>query len=283
MAGRVRQVQDNPAVPRAQPRHELRRVQDHLLVGVGAPAAGARWSARRSCCRSCFFCGAAGSSPASRRGCGRCSALGALLGAVGWWMVSSGLAGRVSVSQYRLALSSDARLRDLCGDPVDRARLDGARGRSQCRRACARRALALLVLVLLQIYLGALVAGLDAGLVYNTWPLIDGASHPVGRAAVVRDAGVAQPVREHADGAVQPPHGGLSAARARARCISSTWRGRAPRVLPLAAALAGAVMLQAAIGIVTLLHQVPLGSRSRTRPAPCWCSRSRRPRRSASR
>ena len=39
-------------------------------------------------------------------------------------------------------------------------------------------ALALLVLVLVQIYLGALVAGLDAGLIYNTWPLIDGAFIP---------------------------------------------------------------------------------------------------------
>ena len=36
----------------------------------------------------------------------------------------------------------------------------------------------LLVLVLVQIYLGALVAGLRAGLVYNTWPLIDGALVP---------------------------------------------------------------------------------------------------------
>ena len=39
-------------------------------------------------------------------------------------------------------------------------------------------ALAIAVLVLVQIYLGALVAGLDAGLVYNTWPLIDGSFIP---------------------------------------------------------------------------------------------------------
>src|SRR5438876_8025492 len=39
-------------------------------------------------------------------------------------------------------------------------------------------ALVLLVLVLAQIYLGALVAGLRAGLLYNTWPLIDGALLP---------------------------------------------------------------------------------------------------------
>jgi cytochrome c oxidase assembly protein subunit 15 len=42
----------------------------------------------------------------------------------------------------------------------------------------SRSALALVALVLLQIYLGALVAGLDAGLTYNTWPLIDGAFIP---------------------------------------------------------------------------------------------------------
>ena len=39
-------------------------------------------------------------------------------------------------------------------------------------------ALAIAGLLLLQIYLGALVAGLDAGLDYNTWPLIDGAFIP---------------------------------------------------------------------------------------------------------
>src|SRR5438876_11839302 len=39
-------------------------------------------------------------------------------------------------------------------------------------------ALVLLVLVLCQIYLGALVAGLRAGLLYSTWPLIDGALLP---------------------------------------------------------------------------------------------------------
>ena len=46
------------------------------------------------------------------------------------------------------------------------------------RAAAASRRLRCSVLVLLQIYLGALVAGLDAGLVYNTWPLIDGALIP---------------------------------------------------------------------------------------------------------
>ncbi len=39
-------------------------------------------------------------------------------------------------------------------------------------------ALGLLLAVIVQIYLGALVAGLDAGLSFNTWPLIDGALIP---------------------------------------------------------------------------------------------------------
>ena len=63
----------DPAIPRAQPRHEPRRVQDHLLVGMGAPAAGAADRRRCSCCRSCGSSGAAGSSRACGCGCGRCS------------------------------------------------------------------------------------------------------------------------------------------------------------------------------------------------------------------
>ena len=74
VAGRVRQVPADPAIPRAQPRHEPRRVQDHLLVGVERTACWRGWSARRSCCRSCFSSGAAGSSRPAKRGCGRCSA-----------------------------------------------------------------------------------------------------------------------------------------------------------------------------------------------------------------
>ena len=52
------------------------------------------------------------------------------------------------------------------------------------RRAIRAGAIGLLVLVLAQIYLGALVAGLRAGYVYNTWPLIDGALVPQRVAAV---------------------------------------------------------------------------------------------------
>ena len=102
---------------------------------------------------------------------------GAALGAVGWWMVSSGLAGRVSVSQYRLAFH----LTLACA--IYSAILWTAQGLlprplEPVPRRLRLTAVALALLVLLQIYLGALVAGLDAGLVFNTWPHIDGAWIP---------------------------------------------------------------------------------------------------------
>ena len=86
--------------------------------------------------------------------------------------------GRVSVSQYRLAFHLTLATRDLCRGAVDGAADRAAAGRSMHRRALRFGAVAIAVLVLGQIYLGALVAGLDAGLVYNTWPLIDGAFIP---------------------------------------------------------------------------------------------------------
>lgn len=103
--------------------------------------------------------------------------LGAAQGAVGWWMVASGLTERISVSQYRLAfhLTLACVIYAAIAWTVQRmSRLESPQAASRQSQS----ALALIVLVLLQIYLGALVAGLDAGLTYNTWPLIDGAFIP---------------------------------------------------------------------------------------------------------
>ncbi len=112
--------------------------------------------------------------------------LGALQGVVGWWMVASGLAERVEVSQYRLAthlvlacaiyvalLWTAQRLGER---PQSFALPLAGEGREGARIRAS--AIVLLVLVLAQIYLGALVAGLRAGYAYNTWPLIDGALVP---------------------------------------------------------------------------------------------------------
>ena len=104
-------------------------------------------------------------------------ALGALQGAVGWWMVASGLADRVEVSEYRLAthlvlaclIYTAVVWTAVAHDP--RAMVNAPKR----LRACA---VVLIVLVLIQISFGALLAGLRGGPIFPTWPLIDGSLIP---------------------------------------------------------------------------------------------------------
>ena len=103
--------------------------------------------------------------------------LGGFQGVLGWWMVSSGLSQLTSVSQYRLAahLGAAALLfmalvwvaRRLEPRPMTAIRPRWPVG-------------LLLVLVFTQLIAGAFVAGIDAGMGYNTWPLMDGALIPGG-------------------------------------------------------------------------------------------------------
>jgi cytochrome c oxidase assembly protein subunit 15 len=103
--------------------------------------------------------------------------LGALQGAVGWWMVASGLSQRVEVSQYRLATHLVLALLIFAGVVWTLRRLvDRPPAVTSSRLKIT--SVALLVLTFVQIYLGALVAGLRAGRIYNTWPDIDGAFIP---------------------------------------------------------------------------------------------------------
>lgn len=103
--------------------------------------------------------------------------LGALQGAVGWWMVASGLADRIEVSQYRLATHLVLAVIIFMAIIWTAERLVDRPGEEASRRMRAEAALLVLV-TLVQIYLGALVAGLRAGLVYNTWPQIGDALIP---------------------------------------------------------------------------------------------------------
>lgn len=99
--------------------------------------------------------------------------LGGLQGALGWWMVSSGLTDRVDVSQYRLAAHLGLAL--LLFAAILWIALDLMRpGVQGARHRLAPFAIALLVGVYAQMILGAFVAGLRAGRVYNTWPLMEG-------------------------------------------------------------------------------------------------------------
>lgn len=108
--------------------------------------------------------------------------LGGLQGVLGWYMVMSGLVDRVDVSQYRLA--AHLGLAFLIYAALLWTALDYLRGTwgwaAPPQSGLGLAACGVLVLIYLQIIIGAFVAGLDAGFIYNTWPLMDGALIPDG-------------------------------------------------------------------------------------------------------
>ncbi|MFS8112904.1 COX15/CtaA family protein [Rhizobium jaguaris] len=106
--------------------------------------------------------------------------LGGLQGAIGWWMVSSGLEARTDVSQYRLATHLVTACLIFAACMWFMRALSPHSNDPAPTRYSAKLAGVIAFMALFQIYLGALVAGLDAGLSYNTWPLMDGAVVPGG-------------------------------------------------------------------------------------------------------
>src|SRR5579862_2836035 len=226
--------------------------------------------------------------------------LGFLEGALGWYMVLSGLAERVEVSQYRLVahlalaltiyattlwvalgILSDpgphpnppplnphpslprkrGRIREGAGAGVQADEAAGPlprrRGRDRVGAAWRRAAEALLGLVALTILAGGFVAGLHAGLTYNTFPLMDGSLVPAGYAQL-------QPFARNwfeNIAAVQFDHRLL--AMTTAAVVLLLWlAGRRaslsrPAHLALHALLAAAA-LQFALGVLTLLLVVPI-------------------------
>ena len=109
--------------------------------------------------------------------------LGALQGALGWFMVQSGLVDRLDVSHYHLALH-------LCMGFLIYAyalwlsfglllpQAGAMAGFLETRMK--KRAYLLAVLLIMQLVFGAFVAGLDAGKIYNTWPLMGERFFPEG-------------------------------------------------------------------------------------------------------
>ncbi len=187
-------------------------------------------------------------------------ALGGLQGAIGWYMVSSGLSERVDVSQYRLALHLSvafAILSLLVWLALDERghRLGFAR---ESVDVGARRLAAILVgLVFAQVVLGAFVAGLKAGLVYNTWPSMNGQLVPSDYWSEGR--GLLSLFESHA--ATQFNHR-LTAYILLSAALIQAWyvyaAHKVGRVRTSAFALAAAVLAQALLGIWTLLAHVPL-------------------------
>jgi cytochrome c oxidase assembly protein subunit 15 len=184
--------------------------------------------------------------------------LGAVQGLVGWYMVQSGLAERVNVSHLRLALHLSlgfvifGALLWLALSLRERA---PALGAAFARRR--RAALLLVALVLLQAVLGALVAGLRAGLSHNTWPLMDGRLIPSGLWAMA-------PWYDNLfDNAltVQFNHRLVAYAIVLVAVWQTwaVWRESAEgRLRTSALLLSGAVLAQSALGVATLLAHVPL-------------------------
>jgi heme a synthase len=204
-----------------------------------------------------FFLWRGGLSGELKRGLWLIFGLGALQGAVGWWMVASGLSERTEVSQYRLAVHLLLAVVLLCAVIWTRQRL---RQRPPISDQPRQRIVAwlLLALTILQMYFGALVAGLRAGKIYNTWPLIDGALIPSGD-RLFFDRPWWRNLFENLL-TVQFEH----RTTAYALLALALWhlvdaaRSGAPTIVRGAAWFAAAVTAQATLGILTLLNQAPL-------------------------
>ncbi|MFV0333039.1 MAG: heme A synthase [Tropicimonas sp.] len=110
--------------------------------------------------------------------------LGGVQGAIGWWMVSSGLGeGMLDVASYRLAIHLGLAFVILGLLWWYMLRLSRPeRVLMQARRTREARLWALsgglVALAFVQILLGALVAGIDAGVAFPTWPLMNGTVFP---------------------------------------------------------------------------------------------------------
>jgi len=220
-------------------------------------------------------------------------ALGAAQGALGWYMVESGLAERVAVSQYRLVAHLALALAIYAAtlwialgllqspSPAPRERVARAQRREPgegVREDTASRPLtptlspgggegvkwrwrraaeALIALIALTIAAGGFVAGLHAGLVYNTFPLMDGSFVPAGYAQL-------QPfVRNWFENiaAVQFDHRAL--AMITAAVVLALWLAGSRTALPRPGRLAlhgllAVVTLQFGLGVSTLLLVVPI-------------------------
>jgi cytochrome c oxidase assembly protein subunit 15 len=188
--------------------------------------------------------------------------LGGAQGALGWWMVASGLvAERVDVAPYRLAAHLGLAFVILgliawYAMKLSRPARDLLQARRSAMPGAARWGGLLVLVVFVQVVLGALVAGLDAGRNFIDWPLMQGGWLPP-------DMWGLQPVWRNLfenPGTVQLHH--RVAAYFLALLVLIAWGFT--RRLPARAARRAfgvvvlAVWAQAAIGVVTLINSAML-------------------------
>jgi cytochrome c oxidase assembly protein subunit 15 len=173
-------------------------------------------------------------------------------------MVASGLTHRIEVSQYRLATHLILALLIFAAIVWTLLRL-ADRPRPAASSRLKMSGVALLALTFLQLYFGALVAGLRAGRVYNTWPQIDGALIPSSARLFFEDpwwrnlfdntltVQFEHRMTAYALLALAVLHAvDAVASRAGTAVVRGAWW------------LVAAITLQATLGILTLLHQVPI-------------------------
>lgn len=175
--------------------------------------------------------------------------LGGAQGALGWYMVSSGLVDRIDVSQYRLA--AHLTLAALIFAVIMWVAKGVGRKRQYPSSSGDWFAIFLVVLIMLQIAAGGFVAGLDAGQGYATWPKMDGHWMPSGLWVMTPSW---KNIFENAM-AVQFNHRVLAYVLLLAAVIH-VWRSF---TLP-AMFLAYAVFAQVCLGVLTLLLHVPLAA-----------------------
>jgi heme a synthase len=183
--------------------------------------------------------------------------LGGLQGAVGWYMVQSGLSERVSVSQYRLALHLSIAVAIFGALLWVAWTMNDNTRHARARSPSFRLAQGLSAMVFLQVALGGLVAGLKAGLAHNTWPLMDGRFIPTG-------LGIMEPAwRNLFENVLTVQFNHRMTAYAVAIGVSVLMWRIVTTDMPAPARRAGhmlgaAVFLQIVLGIWTLLAHVPL-------------------------
>ena len=173
--------------------------------------------------------------------------LGGLQGVIGWWMVKSGLVADPTVSQYRLATHLSMALFIyglLLWTGFNLAYGKAARPSGHL--------MGVVGIVSATIIAGAFVAGMDAGLLYNEYPLMGESLVPV----------------EYGEEGLSDPFDNPASAQFHHRWIAvlavigvlSIWRrAHRQRALAKRGALVGAIVLgQFTLGIITLLNGVPV-------------------------
>jgi cytochrome c oxidase assembly protein subunit 15 len=183
--------------------------------------------------------------------------LGFAQGGLGWYMVESGLADRIEVSQYRLVAHLALALAIYAAILWVALNIVGGAASEDLGQSWRRAADAVLIFVALTIVAGGLVAGTRAGLTYNTVPLMDGRLIPEGYSQL--RPFVLNWFENIA--AVQFDHRLLAVVTA--VVISLVWAAGRHAVLPRSArtALHGLLavgLLQVALGIATLVLVVPV-------------------------